>query len=76
MWPWWIVPVYFGLKFLALVTWPINAPLMHFCHADLFGNGPEPQSRCPSYWCPKIAREHPELWSNWQADCGDIQQWK
>jgi hypothetical protein len=53
MWPWWIVPVYFGLKFVHFVTYPIAVlPFSATCHKDLWGN--EPPYSCSSYWCPKI----------------------
>ena len=61
MWPWWIVPVYLGMKLLWLVTYPVAVwPFHATCHADLWGNAP-PYS-CLSYWCPQIPPERLPDW--------------
>jgi len=64
-WPWWIVPLYVGLKLVHLVTYPIAVlPFRLTCHKDLWGN-PPPYS-CTSYWCPKLSPEELKRWPQCQ----------
>ena len=74
MWPWYIVPLYFGVKLIYFVTYPVAVwPFHATCHTDLWGN--EPLYSCKSYHCPKVKKLGPDRQLDW-PECEPWEQWK